>query len=266
MTAPSLAVRARDVLASEWTKLRSVRSNIITLLFATAATIGSTGLVAFSIGTAPQAPRGGPPAGPLGSVTISFLGYAEYGVLPLTVLAVLAFTAEYSTGLIRTTFTAVPRRWAVLTAKAAVTGAVALVVGEVLAFASFFLAQAILAAHHRGVPLSRPGALGSVLAAGLFLCVCALTGVGLGAIVRHVAGAIAAAVGLNYLLAALCLLLRPPWNDRIGRFTLGLAAYQEVSGHRQAGLLSPAGSLLVMLAWPAVTLLVAAVVVTRRDA
>lgn len=260
MTAP-LALRARDVLVSEWTKLRSVRSNYITLLFTAAATIGSTGLVAFSIAVSPK-----PAGGPFSSVTVSFFGYAEYGVLPVTVLSVLVFAAEYSTGLIRVTFAAVPRRWAVLAAKATVTGAVALVTGEVLAFTCFFLAQAILATHHRGVSLSQPGTVRPVLAAGLFLAVCAVMGVGLGAMIRHVAGAIAAAVGLIYLLSALCLLLRPPWNDRIGRFTVGLAAYQEVAVRRQPGLLSPAWSLLVLLAWPALTLAVAAVVITRRDA
>ena len=69
-----------------------------------------------------------------------------------------------------------------------------------------------------------------------------------------------------YLLAALCLFLPSPWNARIGRFTLPVAAYQVVALHPQAGLLSPARSLLVLLAWPAAILLVAAVVITRRDA
>jgi len=76
------------------------------------------------------------------------------------VLGVLAFTAEHLTGLIRTTFVAVPRRRAVLAAKAATAGAVALAAGEVLAFASFFLTQAILPGHHRGLSLAQPGVPG----------------------------------------------------------------------------------------------------------
>jgi hypothetical protein len=67
------------------------------------------------------------------------------------------------------------------------------------------------------------------------------------------------------LLALLCLFLPPPWNARIGRFTLPVAAYQVVALHPQAGLLPPALSLLVLLAWPAGILLAAAVVITRRD-
>ena len=260
--APSLAVRAFDVLTSEWTKLRSARSNYLTLLIAAVVTIGATVVVAHAFATT----HGPPPPGPITPLTASFLGYAEYTVLPVSILSVLVFTSEYGTGLIRTTFTAVPRRWAVLAAKAAVTGTAALIAGELLAFASFFLTQAILSGPHRGLSLAHPGVPGAVLAAGLVLAACALVGVGLGAIVRHTAGAIAATVAVIWLLALLCLFLPAPWSARIGRFTLPVAAYQVVALHPQAGLLSPALSLLVLLAWPTAVLLVAAVAITRRDA
>ena len=115
---PPAAVRAFDVLASEWTKLRSARSNYLTLLVAAVVTIGATFVVAHAIAST----HGPPPPGPINALTGSFLAFAEYTVLPVSVLSVLVFTSEYGTGLIRTTFTAVPRRWAVLAAKAAVTG------------------------------------------------------------------------------------------------------------------------------------------------
>jgi ABC-2 type transport system permease protein len=261
VTAP-LAVRARDVLASEWTKLRAARSNYLTLLIAAVVTIGATVIVAHAFATT----HGPPPPGPITPLTASFLGYAEYAVLPVSILGVLAFTSEYGTGLIRTTFTAVPRRWAVLAAKAAATGTAALVAGELLAFAAFFLTQAILSGRHGGLSLARPGVPGAVLAAGLVLAACVLAGLGLGAIIRHTAGAIAATVAVIYLLAAACLFLPAPWNARIGRFTLPVAAYQVVALHPQAGLLPPALSLLVLLAWPAAILLIAAFLITRRDA
>jgi ABC-2 type transport system permease protein len=151
---PSLAARARDVLAFEWVKLRSIRSNRVTLLVAAIATIGSTAIVAYSVGHAPTPP---PEGGGFTALTVSFLGYAEYAVIPVSVLAVLQFTSEFTTGLIRTTFTAVPRRWAVLAGKAAVTGGAALVAGEVLAFTCFFLTQALLSGRHRAVSLAQPG-------------------------------------------------------------------------------------------------------------
>jgi ABC-2 type transport system permease protein len=259
---PSLAARARDVLAFEWTKLRAVRSNLWTLLAASAVSIGSAAVIAQSISAA----RGTPPSGVINPFTAIFLGYAEYGVIPVSILAVLAFTSEYSTGLIRTTFTAVPQRLAVLAAKAAVVGGAALAAGEVLAFVMFFLGQAIMSGHHQGVSLSAPGALRGVLAAGLLLPLCALTGLSLGTIIRHTAGAIAATLGVIYLLAAACLLLPRPWNTRIGKFTLPFSAYQVITQHSQPGLLSPVLSLLVMLAWPAAALVAAGFLLTHRDA
>jgi ABC-2 type transport system permease protein len=260
---PSRLVRARDVLAFEWTKLRSVRSSYWTLVIAAVVTVGVTAIVAQSIASSSPAP---PPGGPANPLTSSFLGFGEYTVLPVTVVSVLTFTSEYATGLIRTTFTAVPRRCAVLAAKAAVTGAAALVAGEVLAFACFLFTQAILSRRHRGLALSHPGALWAVLAAGLVLAACAVIGVGVGAVIRHTAGAIAAAITVIYLLAALCLVLPSPWKLGLGKFTLPFAAYQLVSLHPQPGLLSPGLSVLVLIGWPAGALLAAALAITHRDA
>jgi hypothetical protein len=154
----------------------------------------------------------------------------------------------------------------VLAGKAAVVGAAALVIGEVLAFGCFALVQAILSGRHRGVSLAQPGVLGAVLAAGFVLCACALTALGLAAIIRHTAGAITAALVVIYLVAGLCLFLPSPWKADIGRFTLAFAASQVTALHPQAGLFSPGGSMLVLVAWPAGTLLAAGLVITRRDA
>jgi len=189
----------------------------------------------------------------------------EYAVLAVSVLGVLGFSTEYSTGLIRTTFAAMPRRRVVLAAKAAVLGTVTLVAGELVAFASFFLAQAILSGHHLGLSLSTPGVAGAVLAEGLLLFVVAMLGLALGAIVRHTAGGIAAVVGLIFL-PAIAGLLPAPWGGRVGRFTLLEAAHQVTALHPAANLFSPALSLLVLLAWPAAALLIAALAITRRDA
>ncbi len=256
---PSLAIRARDVLTSEWTKLRSVRSTYWTLLIATVTAIGLSAIVAVAFATQPAAGR--PPIDPLMPGFLSL----EYAVLAVGVLGVLAFTSERATGLIRTTFAAVPRRRAVLAAKAAVAGTVTLIVGELLSFASFFLVQAILSGHHLGVSLSRPGVPGAVLAEGTLLFVCATVGLGLGAMIRHTAGAVAALVALIYLPAILGL-LPAPWNDRVGRFTLFYAAQQVVALHPRTDLFAPALSMLVLIAWPAAALLTAAFLITRRDA
>jgi ABC-2 type transport system permease protein len=255
---PPLAVRARDVLACEWTKLWSVRSTYWTLLVAVITPIGLSAVVAFALASQPA---GAAPPDPLLPGFISL----EYAVLAVGVLGVLTFSAEYSSGLIRTTFAAVPRRRALLAAKAVVAGVVTLAAGELVAFVSFFVVQAALAGHHLGVSLSRPGVAGAVLADGLLLFVVTMMGLGLGAIVRHTAGGIAALVGLIFL-PAIAGLLPPPWGGRVSRFTVLQAAHQVTALHPAANLFSPAASLLVLLAWPAVVLLVAALLITRRDA
>jgi ABC-2 type transport system permease protein len=258
---PSVAVRARHVAAFEWIKLRSVRSNSITVLVAVAVTIAFSAVVARTFASVPKLPPGGFPA-----LNGTFLAYAEYAVIPVSVLAVLQFTSEYSTGLIRTTFAAVPRRWAVLAGKTAVIGAAALVIGEALAFVCFWMVQWILSSGHRGESLAQPGVLWAVLAGGSVLCACALTALGLGAITRHTPGAITASLAAIYGVAALCLALPSPWKADIGRFTMGFAASQVVAQHPQPGLFSPAASMLVLVAWPAVALLAAGLVISRRDA
>lgn len=256
---PSLAARAVDVVAFEWIKLRSVRSNRVTLLVAALVTVGATVVVAKALESAPGHRAGPPP------LTASFLAFAEYAVLPVSVLAVLQFTSEYSTGLIRTTFAAVPRRWAVLGGKAAVLGAAALIAGEVLAFSCFFVTQAILSGRQQGLSVAGAGVPGAVLAGGVLLPATALTALGLGAIFRHTAGAITATIAAIYGVAGLCLLLPSPWKDDFGRFTMAFAASQLLAPHPQSGLFSPAVSMLVVLAWPALALLAAGLLLSRRD-
>jgi ABC-2 type transport system permease protein len=259
--APSVATRARDVLAFEWTKLRSLRSNYITLAIAAIVTIGASVIVGRALSAVHKPLPGGLPA-----LNGTFLAYAEYTVIPVSVLAVLQFTSEYSTGLIRTTLAAVPQRRAVLAGKAAVVGAAALVIGEVLAFACFWIVQAMASGRHGGLSLAQPGVPGAVLAGGFVLCACALIAVCMGAIIRSTPGAITGALVAIYLLPSLCLVLPSPWKDDIGRFTVAFAAFQVTAQHPQAGLLSPWASMLVLVAWPAAALLTAGLVLSRRDA
>ena len=201
VSAPSLATRALDLLGSEWTKFRSVRSTYWSLLVAVVTPIAVSAVVAFAFA---NAPGHGPPPDPLLPEVISL----EYAVIAVSVLGVLAFSAEYSTGLIQVTFTAAPRRRAVLAAKAVVLAAVTLAAGEVVAFVSFGLVQAVLAGHSQGVSLGHPGVPGAVLSAGLLLCVCALLGLALGAIIRHTAGGIAATIAVILVPGIVALL--PP--------------------------------------------------------
>jgi ABC-type transport system involved in multi-copper enzyme maturation permease subunit len=244
------------VLLSEWTKFRSLRSTYVTLLIAAVTALGGSAIITFSQTQANQAAPFDPVAG-------IFIGWVFYPVLAIGILGVLTLTAEFSTGQIRLTFSAVPRRVTVLAAKAAVAGLAGLVLGEVLAFAALGIALVVSAGHPQETGLS--GASIHVLAGGLSMCVAVLLGVGLGGIIRHTAGAIVALPAVLYL-PLLVFALPAPWNDRIGRFTPMASAYQLVTSHPSSQLFSPGLSLLVLIAWPAAALAAAAVVLTRRDA
>ncbi len=254
---PAVATRMIDVLVSEWTKVRSVRSTFWLLAVAAVTAVGGSTIVAISERTSSKPPMPDP-------VASVFLAWVEYPILAVGILGVLSFTSEYTTGQIRTTFTAVPQRLTVLAAKAGVTGVVALIFGESLAFVSFLLAEAILAGHQGATSLSHPGIPIRVLAAGFCVCAIAMLGLGLGAVIRNTAGAVVALPALIYL-PLVVLTLPHPWNDNIGRFTLLMAAYQLVSEHSHAGLLSHPLSLAVVVAWPATSLLIAAVLIRQRD-
>ncbi len=253
--APSLSAWVGGLLASEWTKFRSLRSTYWALLIAAVTAVGGSAALAGPSG------RQGSAFDPLASI---FVGWLEYPVLAVGILGVMTITSEHSTGQIRTTFAAVPQRLAVLGAKTAVLGAVVLVLGELLAFGSFFLSQALVSGGP-GLSLSGAGVLRGVLAGGFTLFVIAVTGFALGVIVRHTAGAVAVLPAVVYM-PLLFLALPAPWDNRVGKFTLLMAAYQATSLHPQAGLLSPAWSLVVLVAWPVTLLLIGCILVTHRDA
>jgi hypothetical protein len=260
----TMPTRARNVLASEWIKLRSVRSTYLVLLFGAAAAVGIGYLVAHADATH-WATMTAAARAAFDPVSDSFagLGLAQ---LAFGALGVLVISSEYATGLIRTTFAAAPRRRAVIAAKAAVVGVVTLLAGELIAFATFFAGQWALAAQHLNVTLAHPGALRGVLAAGFYLAVMAWVGLGLGAVIRHTAGAITAMVGVVFLLPTIIHALPAPWDTRIGRFTLDGAAQQMIAQHPHAGYFSAGPSLGICAAYAGVAIAAAALVVTRRDA
>jgi ABC-2 type transport system permease protein len=263
MTVP-VPTRARNVLASEWIKLRSVRSTYLVLLFAAAAAVGIGYLVGHVRATDwPTMPAAAKAVFDPVSDSFTGLGLAQ---LALGALGVLAISSEYASGLIRTTFAAVPRRRAVIAAKAAVVGVVTLLAGELIAFATFFTGQWALSAQHLDVTLAHPGALRGVLAAGFYLAVTAWVGIGLGAVIRHTAGAITAMVGVVFLLPTVIGALPTPWDTRIGRITMNQAAQQMIAQHPHAGYFSAGPSFLIVASYAAVALAAAAVVITRRDA
>ncbi len=256
---------APDLLRSEWTKLRSVRSTYWALLAAGAAMVGLAALVCTvyinRYGHLSAAEKAGfhPVAFSLSGI---FLAQLAIGVL-----GVLVVTAEYSTGSIRSSFVAVPQRRAVLAAKAAVFAVVTLLVGVVSSFAAFFVGQAILADKGISAHIGGPGALRAVFGAGLYLTVLGLLGLGLGALIRHSAGAIAALVGLLFVLPGIVAALPSSWGNTISPY-LPSDAGQAIIGASRGGAtsLSPWVGLGVFCIYAAIALIGAGAALTRRDA
>lgn len=206
----------RGVLAAEWVKLRSVRTMYLTLPAACALAFA---FAVIPFGSDPdRSTMNAAALADYDAVRYCYSGGYLITVLTMGVLGALAITSEYGTGLIRTTFAAVPRRRTVLAAKALVVGGLALVTGEILAFAIFLSGQAILSAKHLSVGLGDPHVLRAVLGAGFFLPVTALIGLALGTIIRHGPGTIAAVLGL-YFVADLITPALGDGADAVARWT-----------------------------------------------
>jgi ABC-2 type transport system permease protein len=251
-------------LRMEWIKLRSVRSTYWSLLALVGGIVAIGLLISFTTvsrwgqTTAIERAVFDPT---FRSLTGIFLGQMAIGVL-----GALVITAEYSTGMIRSTFAAVPQRVSVLAAKAITFAGVALAVGTAACLAAFLAGQAIFAGKGIGVSLGAPGELRAVLGGGVFLALLGLLALGIGAIVRHTAGAIAAFVGLILVVPALVSALPSPWSGDISKFLPSDAGQALVSVHTSAGQLSPWAALAVLVGWVAASLGTAAVLIRRRDA
>ena len=265
-----------SAVRSEFTKIRSVRSTYWALLAMIVVCVGMAAL--FSAGHVAQvngAPNAAARAAALGSaradaVTGSLIGLL-IGQLVIAVLGALTITSEYSTGMIRTSLTSMPRRGTVYAAKAVVFGAVALVAGLVTSFAAFFAGQALLAGVHAGASLGQPGVLRAVVGGGLFLAVCGLLSYGIGGILRHTAGAIAAAIGLLFVTWSLSQFLPGPPSGWLGQadidkwipFNAGGALWEHVSG---VNMFSPWIGFAVFCGYAAVAVIAGLILFVRRDA
>ena len=242
--------RFGQVARMEWIKLRTLRSVRWSLLIALAGMIG----IGIASGDNTRNPRG--------DVTNNILAGVALGSLVFAVLGVLVMTSEYSSGTIRATLTAIPRRPLVLAAKASVFGAVALVTGELAAFVGFLAGAAFVRA---GVPhpaLSQPAVLRAVAMSGGYLGLIGLIGLALGAIVRHGAAAITTAVVLLFV-APLAGLAQTPAGKFIPELIEGnsLGATQPVAGFS----LSPWAGFGIICAYAAVLLAVGGWMLSRRD-
>lgn len=256
-------------LLAEWTKIRSVRSTLWTLIAAVIVIVGFTALLTWltvSNWTGPHAAARDARA--LADPTSIIFGVPVYlGQLAIAVLGVLVVTTEYSTGVIRASLLAVPRRYTMLAAKVAVFAIVMFVLAEIIAFGSFFVGSAIL---HSRVPvsISGHGVLRATFGAGLYLLAYGLFALAIGVLVRHTAGSISIAVGVAFVLPILTAFLPDtPFYNHLNAY-LPEQAGSQVYLVRATGdqLLSAWQGFGVLCVWVAVLLAVGAFFFNRRDA
>jgi ABC-2 type transport system permease protein len=256
------------LLLSEWTKIRSVRSTIWTLIVFVVLTVGFTALFTVLTVTNWNGPRAATRNATIIADPVSFILGAGTGLgqLAIAVLGVLLITTEYSTGVIRASLLAVPRRLPMLAAKAVVFAALILVVAEIVTFSSFFVGSTIL--HSRViVSFSQPGVARAVVGTGLSLTVLGLFSLAIGALIRHTAGGIATAIGVVFVLPILTGLLPGSWGAHVNAYLPEQAGGLITQAHQKStDLLSPWQGFGVFCLWTLVLLAAAGYLLNRRDA
>ena len=255
------------VLRSEWLKLRSVRSST-TALAASAGALVLVGLIYSAIVGGVLSGNEVTAQEVVTDATAASLSGLSIAQLVIGVLGVLTITAEYATGLIRTTLTVVPRRLSVLAAKAVVVAVATFPTMLVASLIAFLGGQALIGSGELDpASLGDPGVLRAVVGTAGYLTAVALMGLAVGVLVRSSAAAISTLVGVVFLLPGLGSVLLPAsWRDDVLQYLPSNAGTALTSVPEVAGLLGPAAAGLTLLAWVLVPLVVAAVALRRRSA
>jgi len=255
-----------DALRSEFTKIRSTRSTYWTLFALIVVCIGIGALACAGTASHPQG------ISPVGfDATQQSLAGLYVGQLVIAALGALTITSEYTTGMIRTSLAVQPRRGVVFAAKGVVFAVVTLITGLITSFGSFFVGQAILSsAHaHLAATLGQPNVLRAVIGGALFLTACGMLAYGLGAVLRHTAAAISAAIGLLFVLTVLVQFLPHSWQNSVDKWMPALAGSQVWATKVVPGgtNMFPAwGGFAVLAGWAAVAIIAGLVLFRTRDA
>ena len=254
------------VVASEWVKFRTLRSTVWTLVVTVLLMVGIAALAAWGL-TADGGPGPGAAIGAFATTAGS-----NVAQLSVAVLGVLIITGEYTTGMVRSTFAAVPTRLPALAAKAIVLAATVLVVGLVSIALAYVATLPFLSGTGLEIDLGDPETLRVLGGTALYLTAIALLAFAFGALLRHSAGALAAVLGLLLVVETVFSLIPLAFFREVSPFLPATAGSQVMlpdlfSEATGAGTdLGPWQGYGVMLAWVAVVLAVAAVLLRRRDA
>jgi ABC-2 type transport system permease protein len=291
----------RGVIASEFTKIRSVRSTYWTIAALVIVGVGIAALIGFGIANNIHNQPWNK-AGTDGTQSI-LTPFLFIGQLIIAVIGAMVITSEYSTGMIRTSLTAMPRRGTVYLGKLIVLTVVTLVVSLVTSFIAFFVGSATLSGsgvagslfHNVTIPanvnMSPPAGgpgngppsytfvgtdvitsghvLTAIIGSALFVTVVALIAFGLGAIIRHTAGAISSVFGLMFVLSIILQVLPETWRDDIMRFFPDAAARVlsvTLPGQQNAHLWSAWPQFLVTVIWAVALVGAGGYLFRKRDA
>jgi len=261
-----LKVTGPRVVRSEWAKLWSLRSTWITLglglLFMLA--FGTIGVLRYKSMSSSGQPMD-PDFADATAISLALFG-VPFSMIALGVLGVLTTAGEYSTGMIRSTLAAVPKRLPVLWSKAVIYGLIAFVVGAIGAVVAFAISSGVLSGTTKAMTFADSGVLRSLLGVGVYLGLVGVLGVALGALLRSTAAGISALVGAFLLVPGLMSLLPKSWRADITPYLPSNAGESIFALHHQAGTLTAGAGLLVLLGWTALALGGAAYRLMRSDA
>jgi ABC-2 type transport system permease protein len=252
------------VLRSEWIKLRTQPSALWSLGSAVILIIAVG--VLYSLLREARPPQGAAAIASFDPVSVSLSG-VQLAQIATGALGVLLVTNEYATGLIRTTLAAVPRRLPVLWGKAGMVVAVTIAVTLPAALAAFLAGQEVLSRQHLTTSLGHPGVAQAVIGSSLYLAVCGLLGLALGAVLRSTAGGISALFGLFFALPIIAGFLPGSWSDDINKYLPSTAGQAITTVHPDpATSLAPWTGLGVSFLYAAILLGAAALRTRRGDA
>jgi ABC-2 type transport system permease protein len=205
-----------QLMKAEWIKLRSLRSSKWTMVALVAVTVGLGAL--FSALTAHHWPHMSAQEHRDWDPTNNSLAGAAFGQLAVAVFGVLAITGEFASGTIRSSVAAAPRRTPLIAAKAVVYSGVALIVGELISFASYFIGMALYSGHTPTSHLGDPGVVRAILLTGAYEAIVCLIALGIGLALRHTAAAISSLVALLIVLPGIIAALPTSAQNALERF------------------------------------------------
>lgn len=247
------------VMRSEWIKFITVRSTFWTYLISIVLTLG------FGLMTSSLIPASEVADESQASVGSAFVAGYVFAQLAVAVLGAIYITSEYSSGMVRATFSAVPRRLLVLSAKSIILVVTTFLLMTITLFVTFVVSSNIATSRGIAVSLGDPGVSSLIWGTASYLTGTALIGLIVGTLIRSTAGAVTITVGLIFIVPIILVFIPGSIGEFLSKYYLASAAGAFLSGDSGA-LLSPLAGALVFLAYIVVLWVAAAVLLKRRDA